>query len=218
MTIKVYVAVAGIALITLVSCGGNNDTDYVDKSLITSGSEKNDTVPAINPENNNAVNNTSPATIPGITPVNPGLQTNPVNITPQNNNIQFNPSPAAAPASVATTTTAPGMNPPHGEPGHRCDINVGQPLNSKPAPATAQPTTVTAQPSVVTTQPQQVTMTQPTAQKTAPGMNPPHGEPGHRCEIAVGAPLDSKPTTPAVTTTPAAPLTINPAKADTLKN
>ncbi len=25
--------------------------------------------------------------------------------------------------------------------------------------------------------------------KTAPGMNPPHGQPGHRCEIAVGAPL-----------------------------
>jgi hypothetical protein len=27
------------------------------------------------------------------------------------------------------------MNPPHGQPGHRCDIPVGQPLNSKPAPA-----------------------------------------------------------------------------------
>ena len=27
----------------------------------------------------------------------------------------------------------------------------------------------------------------------APGMNPPHGQPGHRCDIAVGAPLDSPP-------------------------
>jgi hypothetical protein len=32
-----------------------------------------------------------------------------------------------------TTATAPGMNPAHGQPGHRCDIPVGQPLNSKPA-------------------------------------------------------------------------------------
>ena len=27
-----------------------------------------------------------------------------------------------------TTEVAEGMNPPHGEPGHRCDIQVGQPL------------------------------------------------------------------------------------------
>ena len=33
--------------------------------------------------------------------------------------------------------------------------------------------------------------TQPQTQ-TAPGMNPPHGQPGHRCEIPVGAPLNSK--------------------------
>ena len=33
----------------------------------------------------------------------------------------------------APTQTAPGMNPPHGQPGHRCEIPVGAPLNSKPA-------------------------------------------------------------------------------------
>lgn len=71
------------------------------------------------------------------------------------------------------------MNPPHGQPGHRCEIAVGAPLNSKPAPAvTSTPATVTAQPA---------------PQKTLPGMNPPHGEPGHRCDIAIGAPLNSKP-------------------------
>jgi hypothetical protein len=68
------------------------------------------------------------------------------------------------------------MNPPHGQPGHRCDIAVGAPLNSKPT----QPTATTA-------------TTNQAIQKVAPGMNPPHGEPGHRCDIAVGAPLDSKP-------------------------
>lgn len=99
------------------------------------------------------------------------------------------------------------LNPPHGEPGHRCEIPVGAPLDSNPAQntqtavpaqqggqapngqgflssgnnANQQPA---AQPQA---QPQQV------AQQTAPGMkgkpNPAHGEPGHRCDIQVGQPL-----------------------------
>jgi hypothetical protein len=32
-------------------------------------------------------------------------------------------------------STAAGINPAHGQPGHRCDIPVGQPLNSKPSGA-----------------------------------------------------------------------------------
>lgn len=44
----------------------------------------------------------------------------------------------------------------------------------------------------------------PNTQNVAPGMNPAHGQPGHRCDIAVGAPLTSAPaakaTTQAVTT------------------
>lgn len=74
-----------------------------------------------------------------------------------------------------------GLNPEHGKPGHRCDIAVGQPLNSPagggaPAPAMAAP----------------APMASPAANQTvAPGMNPPHGEPGHRCDISVGAPLNS---------------------------
>jgi len=53
---------------------------------------------------------------------------------------------------------------------------VGAPLNSA---------TVTAP-----QQTQQVVKNEvsPTT-KTAPGMNPQHGKPGHRCDIAVGAPL-----------------------------
>ena len=81
------------------------------------------------------------------------------------------------------------LNPPHGQPGHRCDIPVGAPLNSKPAaqPAAPQPQ-VTQQQIVIDPQPaQQHTGT------TEPGFsgkpNPPHGQPGHRCDIAVGATL-----------------------------
>ncbi len=106
----------------------------------------------------------------------------------------------ATPTPTTTTATAPGMNPPHGQPGHRCDITVGAPLNSPPgktattAPATQPVVTSTAQPAVTST---------PTAPpvKTAPGMNPPHGEPGHRCDITVGAPLNSAPAKPTTTKT-----------------
>lgn len=104
------------------------------------------------------------------------------------------PQPAAAPQQV----TAPGMNPPHGQPGHRCDIAVGAPLNSPPgtgqktaAPASA-PITINQNGKVVGGDGSfKVTQNNAPAQKTAPGMNPPHGQPGHRCDIAVGAPLNS---------------------------
>jgi hypothetical protein len=91
-----------------------------------------------------------------------------------------------------TTTTAKGMNPPHGQAGHRCDIAVGAPLNSAPAKATTTQTT-TAQPASGTVS-QQVTVPPPPAgatnySVTPPGMNPPHGQEGHRCDVAVGAAL-----------------------------
>lgn len=58
------------------------------------------------------------------------------------------------------TTTSGGVNPPHGQPGHRCDIAVGAPLGGN---------------SMIN--------------NTAANLNPPHGQAGHRCDIAVGAPL-----------------------------
>lgn len=100
-----------------------------------------------------------------------------------------------------SVATAPGMNPPHGQPGHRCDIPVGQPLNSKPAPSAtqaAQNITVNGNNSVQidpnAVSPGKVMIDQNGKQvKTAPGMNPPHGQPGHRCDIPVGQALNSKP-------------------------
>ncbi|MBW8521914.1 hypothetical protein K0U91_05455 [Chryseobacterium chendengshani] len=112
-------------------------------------------------------------------------------------------------AGIQTTTqnspsvaTAPGMNPPHGQPGHRCDIPVGQPLNSKAAAPSAAPSaqnitvngnnSVQINPNAVS--PGKVMIDQNGKQvKTAPGMNPPHGQPGHRCDIPVGQALNSKP-------------------------
>ncbi|MQP23825.1 hypothetical protein GFJ94_01965 [Flavobacterium sp. LMO8] len=94
----------------------------------------------------------------------------------------------------AQTQTAPGMNPPHGQPGHRCDIAVGAPLNSKPAEK-KQPQTTTQ---VVNQKPIEKPVmninsnsgsTTIVGASTPLGMNPPHGQKGHRCDIAVGAPL-----------------------------
>lgn len=107
--------------------------------------------------------------------------------------------PMAAPPAGAKT--AAGMNPPHGEPGHRCDIAVGAPLSSAPGTATGQPvqmqqsapaanSPVFNSPShPVQTAPQPVAAPAAGGSPTAAGMNPPHGEPGHDCAIPVGAPL-----------------------------
>lgn len=118
--------------------------------------------------------------------------------------VQVNPNQK----NVVTTTTvaAPvkvgkGMNPSHGQPGHRCDIPVGAPLNSpvtKPVAAAPQqggavektftvsppPADNTAVPALLSTE-----STNTKTVTTAEGMNPIHGKPGHRCDIAVGAPL-----------------------------
>jgi len=125
---------------------------------------------------------------------------NPFTIDPST---PINAQPAAT-GAAATGGTAPGMNPPHGQPGHRCDIPDGAPLDSPvPDPAanatpielspSGQPTTVQpgansimTAPSGPTTQP----ATLPTSGSTPAGMNPPHGEPGHDCSVAVGAPLN----------------------------
>lgn len=114
------------------------------------------------------------APLPASSPVNPSA------LTASNPATQ----PVSVPPAAATKPAATGLNPAHGQPGHRCDIAVGAPLNSKPTtPSTTTPTTTTS-----------------TASKPSPlqpdtlfakGLNPAHGQPGHRCDIAVGQPLNA---------------------------
>ncbi|MFN2457162.1 MAG: hypothetical protein ABR502_03070 [Chitinophagaceae bacterium] len=112
------------------------------------------------------------------------------------------PPIAVAPVPIGITPSAGNkgkLNPAHGQPGHRCDIAEGASLNSAPAkPATSTNTTTP-------------TINTPSAIKISPGnknLNPAHGQPGHRCDISVGAPLNSAPaqktTIPSInnTTTP----------------
>ena len=131
-------------------------------------------------------------------------QTLPADIAPATENVPVqqtpeNPASAAQVPVQQNTTSAPvttanpnagltGMNPAHGQPGHRCDIAVGAPLNSPPGNTASSTPAVTQSAPTLTNTP---TSVQPSAAPTvtAPGMNPPHGQPGHDCTIAVGAPL-----------------------------
>ncbi len=224
MKLKIYMATGLAAFIMLASCAGDDKKDYVDKSIMPTAEEKAvaDKAAAENTAVNGAVpnQNTMPAAVV------PGQNTMPVTMPQQPQTMTVNSQmatktqvPTVTQTQVPTVTqtpaptvTQPGMNPPHGQPNHRCDIAVGAPLNSKPAPAPTQ-----AAPAPV---PSQVTMKEiPNPTKTAPGMNPPHGEPNHRCDIAVGAPLNSKPAPTAATPASiAAPPLLTTPKTDSSKN
>lgn len=190
-----YISVSLVAIAAVLFTACNNSSSGGKKSTVTMPS--NIIVPTTGPG--------SPTT------------TQPVQVQPNNNTtttsqpVITTTQPVATVTQPATpvTTTAVGLNPAHGQPGHRCDIAVGAPLNSAPTTPTVTPTTAaTNNPVMVKSNPQPVEtqkiFTTPTnTTTTAAGLNPEHGKPGHRCDIAVGAPLDSKPNaTPAVTATP----------------
>ncbi|RCW38925.1 hypothetical protein [Marinilabilia salmonicolor] len=96
------------------------------------------------------------------------------------------------------------LNPPHGEPNHRCDIPVGAPLNTAPTNTTRQTTNRQVQTTVpdLANNPTAPTIenakrlnstrsanTAAPATGEKPRLNPAHGQPWHRCDIAVGSPL-----------------------------
>lgn len=162
-TIAIFISTA-----VIISCAGKDNTDYTDTSIIPEGKQNTVSIP----------DTSLPTTVNA--PVQPTANT--INIPAAEASTLSSKQP-----TVSTVTTQAAsvqnkgnvkLNPAHGQPGHRCEIAVCAPLDSKPGSSTTAPTIVT---------------TQQPAQKTAPGINPPHGQPGHRCDIAVGAPLDSKP-------------------------
>lgn len=75
-------------------------------------------------------------------------------------------------ATTGTTESEVALNPPHGQPGHVCEIPVGQPLPNGSGGAA----------------PSNVQLKTP-LMKENQKLNPPHGQPGHVCEIPVGQPL-----------------------------
>ena len=158
------------------------------------------------PANNEAVQPTTTATTIPTTTAAPGMNPQhgqpghrcdiavgaPLNSPVKSNSTQTN--------TTATTKVAPGMNPQHGQPGHRCDIAVGSPLadTAKIKATPVNTSQITAATQIADTSANATTnFVEKPAEKTisavVPGLNPKHGEPGHRCDIAVGAPLNSKP-------------------------
>jgi hypothetical protein len=100
-------------------------------------------------------------------------------------------TPPPSPASLETGQQAvspeagerPLLNPPHGQPYHICEIPVGSPLPTTNQAGTARATgtsQATAAPAATTPV---------AAAQESPRLNPPHGQPGHICEIPVGSPL-----------------------------
>lgn len=85
----------------------------------------------------------------------------------------------------ASSTSA--LNPAHGQPGHRCDIAVGAPLNTPISPSSLYQEPVI--PNTPKTQVQQPANPIATPNTPRPKINPPHGQPHHDCKIQVGDPL-----------------------------
>lgn len=93
-----------------------------------------------------------------------------------------------------STTSSAGLNPPHGEPGHVCEIPVGAPLDGSANPSGSDgginiaPPTGNATPTF-STMPAGSPVNAAPASGGSGRLNPAHGEPGHVCEIPVGQPL-----------------------------
>lgn len=91
----------------------------------------------------------------------------------QNTNTQMSGNTAD---NAETSAEKPEVNPPHGQPFHRCDLPVGASLTGTTNNTGATPP--------MTTSPIRL-------KESKPAKNPPHGEPFHDCSIPVGADLQS---------------------------
>lgn len=91
-------------------------------------------------------------------------------------------SPVSTEEQTSTNTkTTAALNPVHGEPGHRCDLPVGAPLDQAASTNLQQTNSSTLNPNV---SPVRVNG------GDTPSKNPPHGQPGHDCSKPVGADLN----------------------------
>lgn len=207
---RYYVTVVAVACISfIVSCGENEGGQQIESARTASTPAlSTPATPANNPSVQPISNPTAPIIATGkVNPAHgqpghrcdvavgaplpaanaPVLNTNPVSApvinTPSAPATAVQPQPTPQPvASVAN-----GLNPAHGQPGHRCDIAVGQPLSKAPAKNATSTT-----PAVVSTPANKPVVEAPDT-LFAKGLNPAHGKPGHRCDIAVGQPLASIP-------------------------
>ncbi len=123
-----------------------------------------------------------------LAPAPPAPPSNPAPPTPEPQTV----STPSTPSTPSTASTPISLNPQHGQPGHRCDIAVGAPLPSAAANASAPASSQTTN-SIFNSKPNpqvQPNTVAPNTKTSLVKLNPKHGEPGHRCDIQVGAPLN----------------------------
>ena len=144
---------------------------------------------ACNANDKTPVNTNTVSTLPATGQTSLPVQTNDTAIStvPVSSVIQTS---APSNAETSTNTSNAKLNPAHGQPGHRCDIAVGAPLDSPPGTTTTTPSTQPAQ-AVQTVVPPAQTVANVQVPDTLT-VNPAHGQPGHDCTIAVGQPLKKK--------------------------
>ncbi|RKS55546.1 hypothetical protein BC962_0510 [Gillisia mitskevichiae] len=97
----------------------------------------------------------------------------------ENKEVEASPANLEVEAKDNSKTTA-ALNPVHGEPGHRCDLPVGAPLDQAASTSLQQNGTI---------QNPNVSPVRVNGGDT-PAVNPPHGQPGHDCSKPVGADLN----------------------------
>lgn len=116
-------------------------------------------------------------------------ETQPNYVPKQEGGIQ--PQPVGAQTQQpATNAEGVRLNPPHGEPGHVCEIPVGQPLDGSGGAGNSINVGNTGnQPLEIKTELNTNEQGKPANNTGTVKLNPPHGEPGHVCEIPVGQPL-----------------------------
>lgn len=197
-----------LCVVILVSCGENEAGGSVQNKAIAPASAPTISAPSTPVNPNNAVLPVSNPTAPiiGGGKLNPahgqpghrcdiavGAPLPAANATPAANTPTLNAPVLNNPTTAAPTVAQPqpvqpvakGLNPPHGQPGHRCDIPVGESLSKAPA----KNTSTASSPVITPTKP----LVEAPDTMFAKGLNPAHGKPGHRCDIAVGQPLTSAP-------------------------
>ena len=178
---NVFILTCFVATLALSSCG-SGDTPAYDKTLSSTTENKSAAKDSTFSDSTATSLNVAP-TVAGVVTTGPTT-------------LKTSPQPVITSQPQAAVKTAAGMNPAHGQPGHRCDIAVGAPLSSPiqtastPAVSTPAPA-ITTTPSIATPSPVPSATGQRSAIPTGGTgkVNPPHGQPGHDCAIAVGAPL-----------------------------
>jgi len=103
------------------------------------------------------------------------------------------PIPGSTDSNGQQKTVDIALNPEHGQPGHRCEIPVGAPLNSKPEDFKGNPAMPQQQPAAMPQGSPRIEATIPAGGGSSTvKLNPAHGQPGHDCAIPVGQPLPNK--------------------------